>query len=133
MNLYRYDGTVRAYTATELSALLTRMIAQGQTSCLGNDDVSMIRVDNVGVLLVDVGWVVGRRLSELYIPVSDSTMPFGLRWTLLGQGAYTLNQALCGASYAGLATVVDFSTVHMLLFMGNWWRNRATSRTSRRG
>ena len=71
MNLYRYDGTVRAYTATELSALLTRLIAQGQTSCLGNDDVSM----NVGVLLVDVAWVVGRRLSELYIPVSDSTIP----------------------------------------------------------
>ena len=55
MNLYRYDGTVRTYyTATELSALLTRLIAQGQTSCLRNDDVSMIRVDNVGVLLVDV-------------------------------------------------------------------------------
>ena len=70
MNLYRYDGTVRTYTATELSALLTRLIAQGQTSCLGNDDVSMIRVDNIGVLLVDVAWVVGRRLSELYIPVS---------------------------------------------------------------
>ena len=47
----------------------------------------MIRVDNVGVLLVDVAWVVRRRLSELYIPVSDSTMPFGLRWTLQGQGA----------------------------------------------
>ena len=101
----------------------------------------MIRVDNVGVLLVDVALVVGRRLSELYIPASDSTMPFGLRWTLQGQGAYTLNQALCGAGYAGLATVVDLSTVHMLLFMsaalpisrqGNWWRNRATSRTSRR-
>jgi len=117
MNLYRYDGTVRTYTETELSALLTRLIAQGQTSCLGNDDVSMIRVDNVGVLLVDVAWVVGRRLSELYIPVSDSTMPFGLRWTLQGQGAYTLNQALCGAGYAGLATVVDLSTVHMLLFV----------------
>ena len=47
----------------------------------------MIRVDNVGVLLLDVAWVVGRRLWELCIPVSDSTMPFGLRWTLLGQGA----------------------------------------------
>ena len=117
MNLYRYDGTVRAYTATELSALLTRLIAQGQTSCLGNDDVSMIRVDNVGVLLVDVAWVVGRRLSELYIPISDSTMPFGLRWTLLGQGAYTLTQALSGSGYVGLSTVTDLSTVHMLLFM----------------
>ena len=94
MKLYRYDGTVHTYMETELSALLTRLIAQGQTSCLGNDDVSMIRVDNVGVLLVDVAWVVGRRLSELYIPVSDSTMPFGLRWTLQGQGLYTLNQAL---------------------------------------
>ena len=49
MNLYRYDGTIIAYTETELSALLTKLIAQSQTSCLGNDDVSMIRV-----LLVDV-------------------------------------------------------------------------------
>ena len=29
MNLYRYDGTVRTYTETELSALLTKLIAQG--------------------------------------------------------------------------------------------------------
>ena len=80
MILNRYDGTVLTYSATELSALLTRLIAQGQTSCLGNNDISIIRVDNVGVLLVDVAWVVGRRLSELYSPISDSTMPFGLRW-----------------------------------------------------
>ena len=95
----------------------------------------------MGVLLVDVAWVVGRRLSELYGPISDSAMPFGLRWTLLGQGSYTLNQALCGAGYAGLATVVDLSTVHMLLFMsaalpyleaGELVAERATSRTSRR-
>jgi len=62
--------------------------------------------------------VIGRRLSELYTPVSDMTMPFGLRWTLQGQGAYNLTQALSGAGYAGLATVVDLSTVHMLLFTG---------------
>ena len=85
--LNRYDGTIVPYASSEPSAMLTRLIAQGQTSCLGNDDVSIIRVDKVGVLLVDVAWGVGRRLSELYIPVSDSTMPFGLRWTLLGQGA----------------------------------------------
>ena len=117
-NLYRYDGTIRTYTATELSALLTRLIAQRQTSVLGSDDVSIIRVDNVGILLVDVAWVIGRRLSELYTPVSDMTMPFGLRWTLQGQSAYNLTQALSGACYAGLATVVNLSTVHMLLFTG---------------
>ena len=42
-------------------------------------------------------------------------MPFGLRWTLLEEGAYTLNQALCGAGYAGLATVVDLSTVYLFM------------------
>ena len=63
MNLYRYDGTVHTYTETELSALLTRLTAQGQMSCLGNDDVSMIRVDNVGVLLVDVA-LISTRISQ---------------------------------------------------------------------
>ena len=118
MNLNCYDGTILTYTETYLSALLTRLIAQRQTSVLGSDDVSIIRVDNVGILLVDVAWVIGRRLSELYTPVSDMTMPFGLRWTLQGQGAYNLTQALSGAGYAGLAAVVDLSTVHMLLFTG---------------
>ena len=66
MNLNRYDGTIVTYTETYLSALLTRLIAHRQTSVLGSDDVSIIRVDNVGLLLVDVAWVIGRRLSELY-------------------------------------------------------------------
>ena len=118
MNLNRYDGTVVVYPTSELAALLTRLIAQGQPSCLGNDDIAIVRVDSVGLLLIDVAWTVGRRLYELYSPVSDSTMPFGLRWTLQGQGAYTLNQALSGPGYVGLVTVPSLSLVHMMLFTG---------------
>ena len=44
-------------------------------------------------------------------------MPFGLRWQLQNQGAYTLTQALAGSGYAG-GTVTDLSLVHMLLFTG---------------
>ena len=44
MILSRYDGTLITYTETELAALLTRLIAQGQTSCLGNNDISITPV-----------------------------------------------------------------------------------------
>ena len=71
----------------------------------------------MGLLLVDVAWIVGRRLFELYSPTSDSTMPFGLRWQLQNQGAYALTQALSGSGYAG-ATVTDLSLVHMMLYTG---------------
>ena len=85
--LNRYDSTIVPYASSELAAMLTRLIAQGQTSCIGNDDIAIVRVDSVGLLLVDVAWIVGRRLFELYSPTSDSTMPFGLRWQLQNQGA----------------------------------------------
>ena len=58
--LNRYDGTIIPYAASELAAMLTRLIAQGQTSCIGNDDIAIVRVDSVGLLLVDVAWIVGR-------------------------------------------------------------------------
>jgi len=115
--LNRYDGTIVPYASSELAAMQTRLIAQGQTSCIGNDDVAIVRVGSVGLLLVDVAWIVGRRLFELYSPTSDSAMPFGLRWQLQNQGAYTLTQALAGSGYAG-GTVTDLSLVHMLLFTG---------------
>ena len=108
--LNRYDGTIIPYASSELAAMLTRLIAQGQTSCIGNDDVAIVRVGSVGLLLVDVAWIVGRRLFELYLPTSDSTMPFGLRWQLQNQGAYTLTQALAGSGYGG-GTVTDLSPV----------------------
>ena len=69
--LHRYDGTIIPYASSELAAMLTRLIAQGQTSCIGND-IAIVRVGSVGLLLV--------RLFELYLPTSDSTMTFGLRW-----------------------------------------------------
>ena len=115
--LNRYDGSIVPYASSELAAMLTRLIAQGQTSCIGNDDIAIVRVDSVGLLLVDVAWIVGRRLFELYSPTSDSTMPFGLRWQLQNQGAYTLTQALSGSGYAG-GTVTDLSLVHMMLYTG---------------
>ena len=52
--LHLYDGTIVPYAASELAAMLTRLIAQGQTSCIGNDGIGIGRVDSVGLLLVDV-------------------------------------------------------------------------------
>ena len=42
-------------------------IAQGQPSW--NDDIAIVRVDSVGLLLLDVAWIMVRRLYELYSPV----------------------------------------------------------------
>ena len=115
MDLTLHDGSVVSFTAAELAQTLTRLTNTNQSYCLGTQDTAHVRV-GPNLLVMDVGWLVGRKLIEGYAISYDSTFPFGLRFTL-GQSHYTLNQALAGAGYVGEATPT-LAQVYMGLYAG---------------
>ena len=101
MILILHDSRTVQFSDSELSQTLTRLQAQNQSYCLGLYDTAHIRVGGA-LLVLDVGWPIGRRLIESYQVGADTTFPYGVKFTL-GQAAYTLNQALAGAGYVGEA------------------------------
>jgi len=115
-SLPRFDGTSTSYDSSQLSAVLTRLVAQGQTSVLGSDDVAMMLVGpGTGLLLVDVSWPVGNKLYQQFAPVSDPTSQFGIRFTL-GASSYSLAQALAACGHSG--SVTSLAGVFMALYTG---------------
>ena len=103
-----------SWTQSELAQTLARLESQNQSYCLGNYDTAHIRVGG-SLLIVDVGWPVGRRLLESYQVGSDTTFPHGIKFTL-GQAGYTLTQALAGAGYFGPSSTL--AHVYMGLYGG---------------
>ena len=100
MLLTLHSGQQVEFADVELAQILVRLQAQNQSYCLGEHDTAQIRVGG-GLLIVDTAWTIGRRLVEGYQIGSDSTFPFGIKFTL-GQAVHTLYQALAGSGYVGL-------------------------------
>ena len=115
MELTLHNSTTVSWTQSELAQTLLRLEAQNQSYCLGSYDTAHIRVGGA-LLILDVGWPVGRKLIESYLIGSDATLPYGISFTL-GQAQYTLNQALAGASYVG-HTTPTLAEVYMGLYSG---------------
>ena len=116
MDLTLHDGSVASFTAAELAQTLTRLTNTSQSYCLGIQDTAHVRV-GPNLLVMDVGWLVGRKLIEGYGISYESTFPFGLRFTL-GTSHYTLNQALAGAGYVGEPSITDLAQVYMGMYSG---------------
>ena len=116
MDLTLHDGSVASFTAAELAQTLTRLTNTNQSYCLGTQDTAHVRV-GPNLLVMDVGWFVGRKLIEGYGIAYDSTFPFGVRFTL-GTSHYTLKEALAGAGYMGAAAVTDLAQVYMGMYFG---------------
>ena len=114
MNLTLHDGSIVSFTDVELGQTLTRLISQNQSYCLGTQDTAHVRVGG-SLLVMDIGWIQGRKLIEGYAISADTTFPFGIRFTL-GQTHYTLSQALAGAGYVG--TITELSQAFMALYNG---------------
>ena len=113
MFLTLHSGQQVQFADVELAQILIRLQAQNQSYCLGEHDTAQIRVGG-GLLVVDVAWTVGRRLVEGYQIGSDSTFPFGIKFTL-GQAVHTLYQALAGSGYVGFQQPT-LAQVYMGLF-----------------
>ena len=86
MFLTLHSGQQVEFADVELAQILIRLQAQNQSYCLGEYDTTQIRVGG-GPLVVDVAWTVGRRLVEGYHIGSDSTFPYGIKFTL-GQSVH---------------------------------------------
>jgi len=107
MDLTLHNGAIVSFTAAELAQSLTRLVNTNQSYCLGIQETAHVRV-GPNLLVMDVGWLVGRKLIEGYAISYDSTFPILIRFTL-GQSHYTLNQALAGAGYVGVPSVTDLA------------------------
>ena len=116
MDLTLHDGSVASFTVAELAQALTRLTSTNQSYCLGTQDTAHVRV-GPNLLVMDVGWFVGRKLIEGYGIAYDSTFPFEVRFTL-GTSHYTLKEALAGAGYMGAAAVTDLAQVYMGMYFG---------------
>ena len=72
MDLTLHDGSIASFTAAELAQTLTRLTNTGQSYCLGTQDTAHVRVGS-NLLVMDVGWITGRKLIEAYSTSYDST------------------------------------------------------------
>ena len=113
MFLILHDGRQVEFTEQELGSTLSRLQALDQSYCTGSYDVAHIRVGG-SLLLLDVGWVTGRRLLESFAIAQDLSRPFGLRFSA-GSAQYSLEEALSAAGYVG-AAVTELSQVYMAMF-----------------
>jgi len=116
MDLTLHDGSIVSFTAAELDATLTRLASANQSYCLGPQDTALVLL-GPNLLVMDVGWLVGRKLIEMYSIEYDTTFPFLVRFAL-GQSHYTLNQALAGAGYVGEPTTTSLAQVYMGAHLG---------------
>ena len=112
MILILHDGRSLEFTDTELGQTLARLEALNQSYCLGASDTAHVRA-GTSLLVMDVGWSIGRKLIEGYAISGDTSFPYGLRFTL-GQTHYTLEQALAGSGYVGDVTAL--SDVYMGMY-----------------
>ncbi len=99
MLLTLHDKRTVEFTASELAQTLTRLQAQNQSYCLGLYHTAHVRVCG-SLLVMDVGWPIGRHLIETFQVGTDPTFEHNVKSTM-GQSAYTLNQALSGSGYVG--------------------------------
>ncbi len=74
-----------------------------------------------------VSWFPNRRAFETHIPSYDSSMPFDIRWTLIGLSSYVPTAAMfTDLGFANLA-INTLSDVYMLYFENVPPRSQMTS------
>ena len=99
MTLTLHDSRQVEFTGQELSSTRVRLQTHDQSYCTGSHDVAHIRV-GASLLLMDVGWIVGRKLIESFSIAQDLARPFGLKFTT-GSIQYSLEDALAAVGYVG--------------------------------
>jgi len=111
--LTTHDGNTLQFTASELATTLANLNTADQSSCLGEQNIAHIRVGTTAILLMDLGWNVGRTLFETFGVTTNLNNPYDLEFTLNSTG-YTLQQALTASGYFG--TVTSLAQVYMAMY-----------------
>ena len=70
MIMILHDGTTIEFTDTELGQTLARLEALNQSSCLASSETAHVRA-GTSLLVMDVGWPIGRKLVEGYAISGD--------------------------------------------------------------
>ena len=126
--IYGPDGFQKLFTHGTLSQITLQLTSSTQSWVQLDDEIVALRLDNVGrILLMKVSWFPNRRAFETHIPSYDSSMPFNIRWTLIGLSSYVGTSAMfTDLGFANL-TISSLADVYMLFFENVPPRSRMTS------
>ena len=87
--LYGPDGYQKTFTHASLAQITLQLSASTQSWVQMEDDTVALRLDNIGrILLMKLSWFPNRRAFETHMPSYDASMPFNIRWTLIGLSSY---------------------------------------------
>jgi len=119
--LKRVDGSVASYSAAECERILGHLAASGvagtaQTTSNGSE--IFFWAASPYLLIADLGWQVGRRMSEMFVVAVDVDQPLGLRFQS-DEGYYDLQTALQMAGWSGggvLDPIALLEQVHMTMY-----------------
>lgn len=120
--LKRVDGLTVGFSQYELERILSHLAASGVVGSTrqGSADVWYFAASPY-LLLLDLGWNVGRRLSELFQVSLDNTQPFNLRFQN-GEAFTDLNGALAASGYSGqrVETEEELEKVYMAIYQSQY-------------
>ena len=102
--LYGPGGFQKTFSHGTLAQVTLQLSSSTQSWVQLEDEIVALRLDGIGrTLLMKVSWFPNRRAFETHLPSYDSSMPFNLRWTLIGLSSYVDTQAMfTGLGFANL-------------------------------
>ena len=126
--LYGPDGYQRIYTHAALAQITLQLSASTQSWVQMEDETVAVRLDNIGrILLMKLDWFPNRRAFETHMPSYDASMPFGVRWTLIGLSSYVDTATMFADLGFSNLTISTLADVYQLFFEHVPPKSRMTS------
>ena len=115
--LFGPDGYQRTFTHASLAQITLQLSASTQSWVQMEDDTVALRLDSIGrILLMKLNWFPNRRAFETHMPSYDASMPFNIRWTLIGLSSYVDTSTMFSdLGYANL-TINTLADVYQLFY-----------------
>ena len=115
--LYGPDGYQKTFTHASLAQITLQLSASTQSWVQMEDDTVALRLDNIGrILLMKLSWFPNRRAFETHMPSYDASMPFNIRWTLIGLSSYVDSSTMfADLGYANI-TINTLADVYQLFY-----------------
>ena len=119
--LRRVDGSFAEFSNAECEQILAHLTAAGAASTAAQETSNGSQIffwaASPYLVLADLAWSVGRRMSELFIVAVDRSQPFSLRFQS-DDAYYSLQDALAMSGWSGEdpETLDDLKKVYMTVY-----------------
>ena len=97
--LTKASGQQLSWTTLELPTVLTQLTASQQAFCVGPSGTQYVLV-GPSVFVIDVEWLIGRRLVEIHSLEPNPSFPYGISFEHLASHR-TFYEALQASGYIG--------------------------------